>query len=133
MQKFIATTFIGLFLLSIQPMRAETPSNTKDHKYPKRGEDIKFYDSSKPEMPPKVEGENFQRVEDKDFIDCQQFWVSSLEGSHPEIQKTVCAYRVFLVGKDAEGKRKDIPMLMLIEKDPKTGQISTGYIPDPGK
>jgi hypothetical protein len=73
------------------------------------------------ELPPKVPGENFQRVEK--LIDCQQFWVPALNSAHQEIQRTTCFYKVII--------DSDKHLMMYIETNNHNKKVVTGYLPLP--
>ncbi len=83
------------------------------------------------ELPPKVEGENFQRVEKS--IDCQNFRIPEFKGAHPEINRTTCFYKIFIIesrSKQEGGNvtRENVPLIMYVETNNLTGEVSTGYL-----
>jgi len=85
------------------------------------------------ELPPKVEGENFQRVEDKDFQDCQNFRIPAIRSEETkkviqkEINRTTCFYKVFFMLREGGGKRD---LIMSVETDNITGKTVTSYMND---
>jgi len=84
-----------------------------------------FSEITNAELPPKVSGENFQRVEDENFIDCQNFRIPKFKNVHKEINKTTCFYYVSVFPKN-----EDHRLIMWVEIDNITKKTKTGYMND---
>lgn len=75
------------------------------------------------ELPPQIEGENFQRPE---LVDCQQLWTEKMDHVHKELQKTTCLYNV----KYYRGSTvvKEVNMIIEVDNKSKNKKTTTHYL-----